>query len=89
MIVYKEQDGEKVLDYIQCDKCGAVCNKFGARGGIHITLPAVHPDLPMVTEEDKLKGKDFCAHHCAISFMEDCQKEMFKLNMKKLMERSE
>ena len=84
MVFYKDKDGEKILDYTQCDTCKAICNKFSSKGSIHITLPLSHPVLSIISEEEMLKGKDFCSHNCAILFLEECQKEMFKINISKI-----
>jgi len=86
MIIYKGKDNDKKIDYIQCDQCKALCNKFGKMESIHITFPVSQPDFEKLNEEDRLIGKDFCCHKCAMDFLEHCQKMIFRLNMRKLIE---
>lgn len=84
MIFYEEKDDRKEIDYIQCDLCESICNKFGSKGSIHITFPDSHPDIDNLKREEKINGKDFCCHNCAKSFLENCQKMIFRLKMKEL-----
>ena len=83
MIFYKKDNKE--VDYIQCDMCGSICNKLGVKKAIRVEFPDSHPDI----EDSPGKNKDFCCHHCAVLFLENCQKMIFRLKMRELIEQED